>query len=529
MSIVIKNLSYNHSDKSPLFNAINLTLNKGEKANLIGANGTGKSTLLKLIAAQNNSAIHIEGISYYLPQIKTIDTENTTIYEALAVNKKLIALQQILKGSINEQDYIDLNDDWQIEEKIQQALSFWQIESIDLTKKMNQLSGGQQMRIYFAAILIHQPDILLLDEPTNHIDVQTKHLLFQFIEQYKGSILLVSHDIELLNKQSISFELTTQNLKKYQGNYDAYKAQKKEELIAIQHKIDYLNKDIKQVKVQQQKLLQKQQKAVSQNKKAEQKAGLPKIVINTLKNAAENSSAKNTELQQNKKHKLQDELWQAKTHLEQLKPLNFSFNNSNLHSKKVLFTLKNVNYIYKNTDKTIWKETLNLEIRSGERILIEGKNGCGKSTLLNVLAGKLQPTIGSIERFTTNIIYLDQFYSLLNLTKTVLEQAQEFNHQLLSEMDLKNTLFQYGFSPEIWHKPIHQLSGGERLRLSIGYLNLAFTAIDVLLLDEPSNNLDIYGLEHLYSALKTYQGTIIFISHDTNLRHTIAPTKTIQW
>lgn len=312
MSIVIKNLSYEHSDKTPLFHRVNLVLNKGEKANLIGANGMGKSTLLKLITTAHSPAIQLDGLTYYLPQINANQPAIQTIQEALAIDKKVKALHRILAGSIDEQDYLDLNDDWQIEEKIAHALHYWQLEGKNLNQPLDELSGGQQMRVYFAYIHIHQPDILLLDEPTNHIDQATRQLLFNFLDSYKGTVLLVSHDMELLNRQALTFEMTAQGIQLYRGNYDFYNIQKQEELHALQHRIDYLTKDLRQVKTEQQKLVQKQQKAVGQNKRAEQKGGLPKIVINTLKNAAENSSAKSTEIQIAKQNKLQEELWSAK-------------------------------------------------------------------------------------------------------------------------------------------------------------------------------------------------------------------------
>ena len=527
MSIVIKNLSYEHADKTPLFNQVNLVLNKGEKANLIGANGTGKSTLLKLIATASLSAIQLDGRAYYLPQLNNSQVSKQTIQEALQTDQKVKALHRILQGSIDEQDYVDLDDDWKIEDNIAQALHHWQLEGKDLSLPMDQLSGGQQMRVYFANIHIHQPDILLLDEPTNHIDQATRRLLFDFLQQYKGTVLLVSHDIELLNQQAITFEITSKGIQMYKGNYDFYKVQKQEELTALQHQIDVLSKDMRQVKTEQQKLLQKQQKAVGQNKRAEQKGGLPKIVVNMLKNAAENSSAKSTEVQAEKQQKIQGQLWDLKDQLEQIKPFHLSFNNSDLHENKVLFQIKDLNYQYEATAEALWSTPLNLEIRSGERLLIEGDNGTGKSTLLQLLVGNLRPTTGHLERLTTRIAFLDQFYSILDHNKTIVEQAQQYNANLMDEASLKNTLFQYGFRPEQWSKPVAQLSGGECLRLTICCLNLSLSTLDVLILDEPSNNLDIVGLESLYQALKEYRGTIVFVSHDANLRKAIKPNRTI--
>lgn len=528
MAIVIKDFSYTNENHTNLYHNLTLIINKGEKTNLIGANGTGKSTLLKLIADANPyPEINVVGSIYYLPQIKKAETQDVSIETILGISAKRQALQNILNGSIDEHDYTTLNDDWTIEERTKEALQFWNIEQFDLSTPMHCLSGGQQARVYFASILVQHPDILLLDEPTNHIDTETRAKFYQFISSYKGTVVVVSHDIELLNKQEITYELAGRKATRYTGNYDSYKQQKEVYLQSLQAKIEFLSKDVRQIKVEQQKLKLKQQKAVAQNKKAEQHAGLPKIMINTFKNAAENSSAKATEVQNNRQQKAEEELRETRLQIEQLKPFSLSFHNTTLHQNKVIWELNEVNYAYAD-NQNVWKDNLNLQIRSGEHIRIMGKNGSGKSTLLNLLMGKIEPTQGIVLKHSKRVIYLDQFYTILNPKHTVLEQLEAYNCYELTDAELKNLLFQYGLPTHLWQKQVQSLSGGECLRLAICCINNMQAEIDVLLLDEPTNNLDIYGKESLFKALSRYNGTIVFICHDNELQQQLYNIKTIE-
>lgn len=527
MAVVIKDFSYTNENHTTLYHNLNFKVNKGDKVNLIGANGTGKSTLLQLIAnATLHSEIHVVGTVYYLPQINNTDIQNATIEHVLGIAPKRNALQNILNGSVAEEDFTLLNDDWNIEERIIETLHYWNLEAIDLARPMHSLSGGQQLLVYFATIMLQQPDLVLLDEPTNHIDQNSRLKLYHFIAQYKGAMLIVSHDIELLNNQNTTYELAHHKATRYNGNYDAYQQQKAILLQSLHLQVDHLAKSLKQHKVEQAKLKEKQAKAVKQNKKAEQKGGLPKIVINTLKNAAENSSAKASEIQENRFQKTQEELHNTRLRIEQLKPFSLHFNTTTLHNGKVLWQVQNVNYAY-GQQANIWDRPLDFDIRSGERISIVGNNGKGKSTLLNLLMQKIVPTEGTLKTYTTRVAYLDQFYSLLKQAYTVLDQLKVYNTQELTDVELKNKLFQYGLPPHTWQNKVASLSGGECLRLAICCLNLSLSEIDVLLLDEPSNNLDIYGVESLYKAISTFNGTIVLISHNEKMHSIIKPSRTI--
>lgn len=180
--LILQQLSYSHPNKDLLFSNINLTINFQDKIALIGNNGTGKSTLLKIIANElqpSSGQRSVEAQAYYIPQIFG-QYNHLTIAQALKIEDKLNALKEILKGNTNEDNFTILNDDWTIEDRCSEALNYWQLEDLDLSQNMETLSGGQKTKVFLAGISIHQPQLVLLDEPSNHLDTGGRQLLYNF-------------------------------------------------------------------------------------------------------------------------------------------------------------------------------------------------------------------------------------------------------------------------------------------------------------------------------------------------------------
>jgi ATPase subunit of ABC transporter with duplicated ATPase domains len=192
--------------------------------------------------------------------------------------------------------------------------------------------------------------------------------------------------------------------------------------------------------------------------------------------------------------------------------MKFCFDDSTLHKGKVLIAAKNVRYAY--TDKYLWKDTLNFQITSGERITLKGLNGAGKTTLIQLILGELEPTCGTVQRAENKCVYIDQEYSLIDNGLTVYEQAQGFNAAALQEHEIKIRLNWFLFGKDDWDKPCSALSGGEKMRLALCCLTICQQAPDIIVLDEPTNNLDIQNIEILTAAFNDYRGTLIAVSHD---------------
>lgn len=526
--LTLQNISYIHPNKNLLFSDITLTVNHHEKTALIGSNGIGKSTLLKIIAGELQPSAgrnSTESKPYYIPQLFG-QYNHLTIAQALNIEDKINALQEILNGNLTEENYALLDDDWTIEERCDEALQYWQLNDFNLSQKMELLSGGQKTKVFLAGISIHQPQLVLLDEPSNHLDISGRQLLYDFIQSTKSTLIIVSHDRKLLNLLNTVYELSKNEIKTYGGNYDFYKEQKQIENNALSHDIQSKEKSLRKAREKERETAERQQKLDSRGKSKQEKAGTSRIMMNTLRNNAENSTSKIKSRHAEKISGISQQLQELRTSLPDIDKMKFDFDNTTLHKGKILFTASDINFRY---DKNfIWKENLNFQIRSGERILLKGLNGSGKTTLIKLILGSIQPQTGTISRTDSQSIYIDQDYSLIDNQLKVYDQAQQYNIAALQEHEIKMRLNRFLFSKEDWDKPCGALSGGEKMRLMLCSLTISSKSPDIIVLDEPTNNLDIQNVDILTAAINEYQGTLIIVSHDEAFLEQINIKRTIE-
>jgi ATPase subunit of ABC transporter with duplicated ATPase domains len=525
--LTLQGVSYTHPNKDTLFTDIHLSVPTGEKVAIVGNNGAGKSTLLKIIAGifpPASGTIKADGQVYYVPQHYG-QYGGLTVAEALHIDKKLKALTAILAGHTAEENFQWLDDDWTIEERCQEALSYWEMEGLDLNQLMDTLSGGQKTRVFLAGIQIHQPAVVLLDEPSNHLDVQSRKRLYDYIANARETLVVVSHDVTLLNLLDTTHELSKKGISSYGGNYDFYAAQKTIEQEALSQDIRNKEKALRKAKETERETMERQQKLDARGRKKQEKAGLPTISLKTFQNSAEKSTAKIKGAHAEKIDNISEELQSLRKELPDADKMKVLFDNSTLHQGKILATAKDANFRY--GDKVVWKTALNFQILSGERIAIKGPNGSGKTTLIKLLLGNIQPVTGSLTRADFNSIYIDQDYSLVNNELTVYQQLEQFNHGALQEHEIKMRLSRFLFDKDDWDKPNRYLSGGEKMRLMLCSLTVSNQPLDVIILDEPTNNLDIQNLHILVHALKDYKGTLLVISHDEYFLQQIGVTRSI--
>ena len=513
--LILQNLTYFHPDKDLLFEDINLTVNKQDKIALIGNNGSGKSTLLKILAGilkPVEGTVKSEDSVYYVPQIFG-QFNDYTIAQALKIDKKLAALQEILDGHMTGTNLAELDDDWTISERCSEALSFWNLHGLDLSQKMASLSGGQKTKVFLAGIAIHQPKIVLLDEPSNHLDIPGRTILYDYIRSTSNTLMVVSHDRTLLNLLDTVFELGRKGITIYGGNYDFYAAQKKVESNALFQDLKSKEKALRKARETERESIERQQKLDARGKKKQEKAGLPTIVMNTFKNNAERSTSRIKDIHAGKVDAITQDLSQLRTGLSDIDKMKMGFDNSSLHKGKILITAENINAAYQG--QTLWKKPLSFQLVSGSRIAIKGYNGSGKTTLIKLILGTLKPVAGALHRAENRAVYIDQDYSLIDNSLSVYEQAQQFNSGVLQEHDIKIRLNRFLFGRNDWKKQCVNLSGGEKMRLILCCLTISNQAPDMIVLDEPTNNLDIQNIEILTAAINEYQGTLLVVSHDS--------------
>lgn len=529
MSFIIKDLSYIHTDKEILFSHIHLSINSGDKIALTGNNGCGKSTLMRILAGDlspsSGTVLRPEHL-YYVPQ-HFGQYDRQTIAQALGISHKLSALHAILSGDAAEAHFNTLNDDWTVEERAQAALDSWGLGGIPLSRPMEGLSGGEKTRIFLAGMELHNPTAILLDEPTNHLDADGRERLHNLLRRTSATVLVISHDRTLLNLLPAICELSSQGLTYYSGNYDFYKEQKTLQQNALTQQLEEKQKALRLARKVAREVEERKAKQNVRGEKASIKKGIPRILMGGLKNNAENSSSRLSSIHEEKAEKLQTEMAGIKSSLSQTDKLKTDFNASHLHTGKILVTARDVNFHYPNhtaspaetphtetTAKSLWASPLTFQLRSGDRLSLKGKNGSGKTTLLKLIMGELHPTDGVMERAGFTSVYLDQEYSLVRNERSVLQQAEAFNHRHLPEHEVKTILNRYLFPRDVWNKPCSKLSGGEKMRLSFCCLMIADNTPDMFILDEPTNNLDIESIEIITATIRNYAGTVIAISHD---------------
>jgi ATPase subunit of ABC transporter with duplicated ATPase domains len=512
--LLLQAVSFSHQQGEFLFKEINLSLSDREKIALVGRNGIGKSSLLEIIAGRNvpvSGVVQCNAKPLFLRQVTGVE-DPRLVDEVLGVSAKRIALQRILNGSVEVADYEILDDDWDFENRCQEVLQQWDLNGLDLHRIMSTLSWGQQTRVALASVQLTQPSFLLLDEPSNHLDADGRKQLLQLIREYSGALILVSHDRQLLNSMDRICELHSDSLRSYGGNYSFYEDQKAIERNAIQADVSELEKAMRKAKEKERESRERQQKLDARGRRKQVQAGLPTISMNTLRNNAERSTAKLNEVHADKVESLRNEWKQRQQELPDLEQMRFALQRSQKPDNKLLFAAKSLQYKYGEND--VWNEPVQIEIYSGQRIALSGKNGAGKSTLLKIICGELQPAEGELLKSNYSSLYLDQNYSVIDTQLTVSEQAQAFNVRNLERHEVNNQLNRFLFGKEFWDRSCGVLSGGEKMRLMLCCLNISSIAPDLIILDEPTNNLDLLNLEILEQAVAAYSGTLIVVSHD---------------
>ena len=491
---------------------INFTVNENDKIGIIGVNGTGKTTLFKIISGiygYDSGDIYTSKDCEigYLEQNTNFHSENTIFEEVLEVFKDIVDMEnylreledKIAKESSNSNStnleklmneysnklelFSDINGyGYKSEAKgILKGLGF---SDEDMSKPISILSGGEKTRVLLGKLLLKKPNLLLLDEPTNHLDSEAIEWLEVFLKQYKGTVILISHDRYFLDQVvNRIFEIHNKKLKSYNGNYSKFL-----ELSATEKEIEQKKYD------DQQKEIKKQEESIERLKAYGREKHLKRA-------RSKEKSLDKVEILD------KPESYRKKAKIE--------FNPTITSGNDVL-KLRNVSMGY--GERILFKD-LNLDIYRGEKVALIGANGIGKSTLFKIIMKELTPYSGEIKFGTNvNVSYFHQEQKTLDLNNTIIDEIWN-NNPNLTQTSIRNMLGSFLFQGEEVFKQISTLSGGERARIAI--LKLILSNANLLLLDEPTNHLDIDSKEVLEQALSGYTGTIFTISHDRYFLNTV--------
>ena len=482
-----------------LFDNISLQVDERDRIALVGKNGAGKSTLLKILVGEEEPTSgeinKKRDLSLsYLAQDSRFESSNTIYDEMLHVFDDLRKTERTLRQMELEmgektgadleklmQDYDRLSEEFRqaggftYEADIRAILNGFKFDESMWQMKIEELSGGQNTRLALAKMLLEKPNLLVLDEPTNHLDIETIAWLENYLVNYSGALLIVSHDRYFLDKvATITLDLTKHSLDRYVGNYSSFVEQKEQKLLT------------------EAKNYEKQQKEI---------AALEDFVNRNLVRASTTKRAQSRRKQLEKMERLDKP--EAGT-----KSAHMTFH-SDKTSGNVVLTVEEAAVGY---DDQVLSEPINLDIRKMNAVAIVGPNGIGKSTLIKSIVGQI-PFIKGEARFGANVEvgYYDQTQSKLTPHNSVLDELWN-DFKLTPEVEIRNRLGAFLFSGDDVKKTVGMLSGGERARLLLAKLSMENN--NFLILDEPTNHLDIDSKEVLENALIDFDGTLLFVSHD---------------
>ncbi|MGQ4476750.1 ABC-F family ATP-binding cassette domain-containing protein [Streptomyces sp. SAS_276] len=516
-SVTCTSLSFAWPDGTSVFEDLDVAFGPG-RTGLVGVNGSGKSTLLKLIAGQLTPAdgtLRIAGEVGYLPQNVTLDTA-LRVDETLGIAARRAALHAIEAGDAAEEHFETLGDDWDVEERALATLGELGLGHIDLDRTIGEVSGGESVLLRLAALLLGRPDVLLLDEPTNNLDLYARKRLYAAVASWPGVMIVVSHDRELLDLVDQIADLRAGEIIWYGGNFSAYEEALSTEQDAAERMVRVAEADFRK----QKRELSDAQVKLARRKKYGQKMfeqkREPKIVMGARRRAAQESAGKHRILHEERLADAKERLDEAVEAVRDDDEIRVDLPYTAVPPGRQVLTLMDLELAY-------GARAGGLDLRGPERIALIGRNGAGKTTLLRTIAGELEPVAGEAVTHVP-LRFLPQRLDVLDDALSVAENVARFAPGATNNR-VRARLARFLFRGARADQQAATLSGGERFRAALAALMLAEPAPQLLMLDEPTNNLDMASVRQLTSALESYEGALIVASHDLPFLESIGITR----
>ncbi|KFG07934.1 ABC-F family ATP-binding cassette domain-containing protein [Streptomyces scabiei] len=518
LSLTCTSLSFAWPDGTPVLDDLQIAFGPG-RTGLVGVNGSGKSTLLKLIAGElvpTDGTVRVAGEIGYLPQNVTLDT-GLRVDEALGIAAARAALHAIESGDVAEEHFAAVGDDWDVEERALATLGQLGLGHVDLDRTIGEVSGGESVLLRLAALLLRRPDVLLLDEPTNNLDLYARRRLYEAVASWSGMMVVVSHDRELLDLVDQIADLHDGEVTWYGGNFSAYEEALAGEQEAAERMVRVAESDLKK---QKRELVDAQVKLARRKRfgqKMQDQKRVPKIVAGARKRAAQESAGKHRILHEERLAGAKERLDEAVEAVRDEDEIRVELPYTAVPPGRTVLTLLDLELRYGARIEG------GLDLRGPERVALIGRNGSGKTTLLRTIAGELEPVAGET-RTHVPLRFLPQRLDVLDDGLTVAENVARFAPDATNNR-IRARLARFLFRGARADQPAATLSGGERFRAALAALMLAEPAPQLLMLDEPTNNLDMASVRQLTTALESYEGALIVASHDLPFLESIGITR----
>lgn len=496
--ITVNKLSFSWPDGDRVFEGLDAVFSDGRTA-LVGDNGTGKSTLLRLIEGRlspDAGGVGVSGLVAYLPQELPLRLDDT-VADLLGITAKRRALEAIESGDADEAHFTVIGDDWDFPDRARVTLDELGLDHIGLDRTVATLSGGESMLVGLAGRLMMRPDVLLLDEPSNNLDGSARGRLYEAIRRFQGTLVVVSHDRALLEHVDAVAELYRGRVRVFEGNFGDY-----ERAIAVEQ--EAARRAVRDAKAemhrQKRELIEAQTKLARRERygrKAFAEKREPKIVMNDRKRTAQVSGAKYRIEKEGDVKEAKEQLEAAESEVRDDDTISVDLPETSVSVHREIVLIEGLK------EGDLYGDGIDLHVRGPERIGLSGDNGSGKTTLLRAVAEAARVPHGFL---TQRLEFLDDSSSVLD---NVRSRAPETDPALL-----RTRLARFLLRGDTVFHRVGTLSGGERLRVAMAAVLSARPAPHLLLLDEPTNNLDMTSTRQLQQALTAYRGALIVVSHD---------------